>query len=73
MSQTVAYTEYSDQATRSKVPGSESLISKIIARLNSIATTRRPRFGAGAKHQSFMEANLLDDVMGPEISRTLRR
>jgi len=73
MSQTVAYTDYSDPATRSKVQGGESLKSKIIAKLNTIAKIRLPQFSAGTKHQSFMDANLLDDFMGPEISRTLRR
>jgi hypothetical protein len=73
MSQAITHTEYSVAATRSKVQGRESLISKIIARLNTIAKIRRPQFGAKPKHQSFIDANLLDATMGPEISRTLRR
>ena len=73
MSQTVTYTEYSDPAIRPKVQDRESLISKIIAKLNAIAKIRRPQFSARTKHQSFIDANLLDEVMGPEISRTLRR
>jgi hypothetical protein len=73
MSQTVTYTEYSDPAIASKVQDRESLISKIIAKLNVIAKIRRPQFSARTKHQNFIDANLLDEVMGPEISRTLRR
>ena len=73
MSQAIAHTEYSVPATRSKVQGHDSLISKIIARLNTIAKIRRPQFNPQPKHQSFIDANLLDATMGPEISRTLRR
>ena len=73
MSQTVTYTDYSDSANASKVQGRESLISKIIAKLNTIAKIRRPQFSVKPEHQSFIDANLLDEVMGPEISRTLRR
>lgn len=73
MSQTIAHTEYSVPAIRSKVQGRDSLISKIIARLNTIATIHRTKIGAKPKHQSFLDANMLDDTMGPEISRTLRR
>jgi hypothetical protein len=73
MNQTIAHTEYFAPATRSQVQGRESLIYKIIARLNMIAKTRRSQFSAKPKHQSFIDANLLDATMGPEISRTLRR
>ena len=73
MSQTIAHTDYSVPVTRSKAQDHQSLISKIIARLNTIAKIRRPQFGAKPKHQSFIDANLLDATMGPEISRTLRR
>ena len=73
MSQTIAHIEYSVPATRSKAQDRESLISKIIARLNTIVKNRRSQFSAKPKHQSFIDANLLDATMGPEISRTLRR
>jgi hypothetical protein len=73
MSQAIAHTEYSVPATHSKVQGRESLISKIIAWVNTIAKIRRPQFGATPVHQSFLDANLLDEFMGPEINRTLRR
>ena len=73
MSQTITHTEHSFPAIRSKVQGRESLISKIIARLSKIVKARRPQFSTKSKHQSFMDANLLDATMGPEISRTLRR
>jgi hypothetical protein len=73
MSQAITHTEYSAVTTRSKAQGRESLISKIFARLNTIAKIRRAQFSARPKHQSFIDANLLDATMGPEISRTLRR
>ena len=38
-----------------------------------MAKILRPHFSATSKHQSFIDANLLDEIMGPEISRTLRR
>ena len=72
MNQTIAHSEYSVPVTRSKVQDFESLISKIIARLNTITKIRRPQFSVKPKHQSFIDANLLDDTMGPEIARTLR-
>ena len=73
MSQAIVHTEYSVPATRSKVQGHDSLISKIIARLNTIAKIRPSQFSTKPKYQSFLDANLLDSTMGPEISRTLRR
>jgi len=73
MSQSIARTEHSFPAIRSMIQGPESLISKIITALNRMVRTPRPRFGARSRHQSFMDANLLDATMGPEISRTLRR
>ena len=72
MNQTIAHTEYPVPATRPKTQGRESLISKLITRLNTIAKVGRPQFSAKFKHQSFIDANLLDDLMGPEIRRTLR-
>ena len=73
MNQTITHTEYFVPATRSQAQDHDSLISKIIARLNTIAKIRRPQFSPKPKHQSFIDANLLDATMGPEISRTLRR
>ena len=73
MSQSITHTEHSFPAIRSMSQGRESLISKITTALNKMVRTPRPRFGAKSRHQSFMDANLLDATMGPEISRTLRR
>jgi hypothetical protein len=73
MNQTDAYTNYSTPATRSEAHDHESLLSKIVAGLKTISMSRRLKVQARFQHQSFMDANLLDDVMGPEISRTLRR
>jgi len=77
MSQTITHTkqprEFPWRFIGSLIQVRESLISKIISGLNRIVKTRRPQFNARSKHQSFMDANLLDATMGPEISRTLRR
>ena len=73
MSQPVSYTEHSNPAICTKDQSGESLIHKIIARLKTIANIHHPQFNARTKHQSFIDANLLADTMGPEISRTLRR
>jgi len=73
MNQTDAYTNYATPATRSKTHNHESLLSKIVASLKTITIRRRLKIRTSVQHQSFMDANLLDDVMGPEISRTLRR
>ena len=72
MNQTDAYTNYAITDTRSKALGHESLLGKIVAGLKAISMSPRLKVHAKFQHQSFRDANLLDDVMGPEISRTLR-
>lgn len=72
MNQTDAYTNYATPTTRSKTHNHDSLLSKIVARLKTISIRRRLKNRTRFQHQSFIDANLLDDVMGPEISRTLR-
>ena len=73
MSQTITHTEHSFAAICPMIRGRESLISKITTRLGKLVKTRRPKHSARSKHQSFMDANLLDATMGPEIGRTLGR
>ena len=73
MNQTVTQAAYVIPTTRSKAPGLESLLGKIVARLKTISINHRRKAITRTQHQSFMDANLLDDAMGPEISRTLRR
>jgi hypothetical protein len=73
MNHTVAHKIYTAPAIRSNDRDHESFLTKFVARLNAILKSRRPKKSARLQHQSFMDANLLDDVMGPEISRTLRR
>jgi len=72
MNHAVAYKTYTTQAIRSNDKDHESLLTKFVARLNTIWMSR-PQKSTRFQHKSFMDANLLDDVMGPEISRTLRR
>ncbi len=73
MNQTYAHTNYATPTTRSKTQDQESLLSKIVVGLKARLINRHPNIRARYQHQSFMDANLLDDVMGKEISRTLRR
>ena len=73
MNQTVTHTKHIIPTIRLKAPDQESLLSKIIARLKTISINRRQKANTRIQHRSFIDANLLDAVMGPEISRTLRR
>jgi len=73
MNHTVAYKIHTVPAIRSNDKDHESLLRKFVARLHTILMSRRPKKNTRLQHKSFMDANLLDDVMGPEISRTLRR
>ena len=73
MNQTVAYKIYSAPAAHSKNQGHESLLRKVLAALKTISMGCQPKDGSNVQHQNFMDENLLDDLMGPEISRTLRR
>ena len=51
----------------------ESFLRKIELWVNAMSMSRRPTKNTDSKYSTFIEANLLDDVVGPEISRTLRR
>ena len=73
MNQTVAHTQNPVPATLLNFPGHDSLISKIMERLKTIAKSRFAETGTAVQHQSYMDANLLDETVGPEISRSLRR
>jgi hypothetical protein len=73
MNPTVVDTKHAFPTTRLHIPHRDSLISKIMERLKTIAKTRFDQSGATAEHRSFVDANLLDETVGPEISRTLRR
>ena len=73
MSHTDTYTNYATAINHSKTQNGQSLLSKIIAGLKALSMSRNPQIRTRYQHQSFMDANLLDEVMGKEISRTLRR
>ena len=64
MNQTDTYTNNANPAIRSKAQYHESLLSKIVSSLKTISMSRRLKVHAKFQHQSFMDANLLDDVMG---------
>ena len=53
-------------------PRHESLLEKIRARLARAMRSRPASVGKQNLPQTFIEEHLLDDVMGPEIKRTLR-
>ena len=50
-----------------------SLLERIISSLAKMAKAFYVKDNATPQHRSFMDENLLDPVVGPEISRTLRR
>ena len=50
----------------------ESLLKIIRDRLSRALSTNRAKANRKNLPQTFLEENLLDDVMGPEIRRTLR-
>jgi phosphoribosylcarboxyaminoimidazole (NCAIR) mutase len=50
----------------------DTLLEKIRDRLKQAMKFRTAGVGKQAHPQTFIEAHLLDDVMGPEIKRTLR-
>lgn len=73
MSHTVAYKIHTAPVIRSNDRVHESFLRIIAAWVNTLLTSHHPKMSTRYQHKSFMDANLLDDVMGPEISRTLRR
>jgi len=62
-----------DLTADSQTQNQESLLAKIVSRLNTIAKFFGVDSRATQAHRSFIDANLLDPQIGPEISRTLRR
>ena len=71
MNQAILHSEYAAAAnTRSN--RQESLLQKIRDRLTRVLEFHQTGPGNKQMPQTFIEANLLDDVMGPEIKRTLR-
>jgi hypothetical protein len=72
MNQIDAYTNHATSDTHSKAHDRESLLSKVVAGLKKISKIRRLKIHARYQHQSFIDANLRDDVMEPEIRRALR-
>ena len=73
MNHTVAYKIHTALATPADDQDHESFLTKIVTWLTTTSMSRHPIMNTGSQHKSFIDANLLDDVMGPEISRTLRR
>lgn len=73
MNHTVAYKIYTTPTIQSNDQSPESFSGKIGSWLNTILRSRRSKKSIWFQHKTFMDANLLDDVMGTEISRTLRR
>ena len=50
----------------------ESLLDRIVSQLTRISKAFVVRNQAMKQHKSFIDANLLDSNMGPEINRCLR-
>jgi hypothetical protein len=51
----------------------DSLLERVISNLAKMAKDFCVKDKPVSQHKSFMDENLLDPVVGPEISRTLRR
>ena len=51
----------------------ESMLDRIVTRLHAVAGAVFAAFQAPPHHRSFIEENLLDPRVGPEIIRTLRQ
>ena len=68
---------YATPITRPEVlPGVEnkgSLLERIISNLAKMTKDFCVKYKSIPQYKSFMDENLLDPVVGPEISRTLRR
>ena len=58
------------------LPGAEkrdSLLKRIISNIAKMTKDFYATYKSIPQHKSFMDENLLDPVVGPEIIRTLRR
>ena len=71
MNQSIAYLEF-DALTDHQAHQQESLLEKICDRIGKALHSSRRAIDTRHQPATFIEANLLDEVMGPEISRTLR-
>lgn len=71
MNQTAAYLEFA-VADEYESRQEESLLKKISDRIVRALRSSRREIGEKNPPVTFIEANLLDDNLGPEISRTLR-
>ena len=72
MNHAVIQKHYAISPILSKSPCYESLLSRIVSRLKTILSNHHSKLKARVQHRSFIDANLLDEVMGPEIRRALR-
>ena len=55
------------------VENKDSLLKRIISNLAKMAKVFFVKYKSIPQYKSFIDENLLDPVVGPEISRTLRR
>ena len=73
MNKTVTSLNASRLLGSSRNQNHESLLDRIISKLTKISKAFNVEGHTRQQHKSFIEENLLDPNMGPEISRTLRR
>ena len=74
MNQTIASSyESSINFQSTGIQDHESLLDRIASRLINVVKGFNLERSAYNTHKSFMDENLLDPVVGHEISRTLRR
>ena len=69
----ITSSSFADQRLDSNEQNDESLAIRILSGLVKYAKIFRNHGTPIVQHKSFIEENLLDKNMGPEISRTLRR
>jgi hypothetical protein len=55
------------------VENKDSLLERAISNLTNMAKVFFVKYKSIPQYKSFMDENLLDPVVGPEISRSLRR
>ncbi len=73
MNPTIAQADHAHIVTRSWVDESRSLLDTIVEKLKSALEDHSRQTAPPHRPQTFIEANLLDPEMGPEISRCLQR
>lgn len=72
MNQTLTRPAYDVPLEQPRSRQQVSLASKILARLRDWLNSSRSRYDNRVEYRSFVDTNLLDDTVGPEIKRTLR-